>query len=213
MVIEVHLDMMQPTARFLERLRTLGFEDDPFLDFYPPEYHYHFTGRARVLQSDLHSTLPAIESLAAQVIQEAREAGVQLYAETELVRDIHHFETEDANCGLSALDGVTFKESPDPLQIKADIHVEFRAGTVPEEVRDLLLKKGFYWVRTPESDRFPSEEIATAQTSVFDDAQRVYSRLVAAPLPACTGIHLEQKLAITPSHPGLPLPHPLELVK
>lgn len=213
MVIEVHLDMIQPTALFLERLRALGFGDDPFLDFYPPEYHFHFTGRTRALRNDLRAVIPAIEAATARVVQEARNAGVKLYAEIELVRDIHHFETQDSARGLSALDAVVFNQSPEPFQIKADIHVEFRSGTVPVEVRNLLADKGFYWVRTPESDRFPSEEIATVQTSVFEDARQVYSRLVAAPLPACTGIHLEQKLAMIPSHPGLPLPHPLELVK
>jgi hypothetical protein len=213
MVIEVHLDMMQPTALFLERLHNLGFEDDPFLDFYPPEYHFHFTGRSRALQSELRTVLPGIESLAAQVIQEARDSDVKLYAEVELVRDIQHFESENTARDLSALEAVTFNLSPEPLQIKADIHVEFRAGTVPNNVRDLLLKKGFYWVRTPESERFPSEEIATAQTSAFEDARQVYHRLVASPLPGCTGIHLEQKVAMIASFPGLPMPHALELAK
>ena len=174
MVIEVHLDMIQPSASFLERLHSLGFEDDPFLDFYPPEYHFHFTGRSRALQSELRTVLPGIESLTAQVIQEARDSGVKLYAEIELVRDIQHFESDNAARNLSALEDVTFNLSPEPLQIKADIHVEFRAGTVPDTVRDLLLNKGFYWVRTPESERFPSEEIATAQTSAFEDARQVY---------------------------------------
>ncbi len=47
MVIEVHLDIMDLNPAFLRRLNALGFEDDPFLDFYPPEYRFHYTGRTR----------------------------------------------------------------------------------------------------------------------------------------------------------------------
>jgi hypothetical protein len=92
------------------------------------------------------------------------------------------------------------------------VHVEFRAGTVPEDVRSLLHSRGFYWVRTPASQHFPSEEIATLQASVFNDARQVYDRLVAAPFPSCTGIHLEQKLAMIPSHPDLPMPGAMEMI-
>ena len=112
-------------------MHSLGFADDPFLDFYPPEYHFHFTGRSRAPQSELRTVLPGIESLTAQVIQEARDSGVKLYAEIELVRDIQHFASENTARDLSALENVTFNLSPEPLQIKADIHVEFRAAPCP----------------------------------------------------------------------------------
>src|SRR5271165_4617766 len=196
MVIEVHLDIMDAPAAFFGRLNALGFEDDPLLDFYPPEYRFHYTGRTRAQQSEVHAVLPGIEELIAQIIKEAREADVRLYAESELVREIHHFRNEDLIRDISALDGIAFRKSSEAGLVKADVHVEFRSGTVPDEVRGLLLSRKFYWVRTPASERFPSEEIATLQASVFHDARQVYDRLVAAPLPACTGIHLEQKLAM-----------------
>jgi len=69
----------------------------------------------------------------------------------------------------------------------------------------------FYWVKTPSSERFPSEEIATIQTSTFHDASVVYSQLVARPLPACTGIHLEQKLAMVASHSNISMPETFEI--
>jgi len=211
-VIEVHLDIMEAPKTFLRFLNGLGFENDPFLDFYPPEYRFHYTGRTRALRSDVGIVLPKIGVLTAQVIEQAKAANVKLYIETELVRDIRHFEDRDSVRNLSALDGLTFKKSGSPGSAKADIHVEFCTGTVPRDVRALLLARDFYWVRTPSSERFPSEEIATLQTAVFDDAQRVYTRLVSYPLPACTGIHLEQKLAMTASHPDLPMPATFKLI-
>jgi hypothetical protein len=211
-VIEVHLDIMEVSDTFLQFLNGLGFENDPFLDFYPPEYRFHYTGRTRVLRSDVGAILPEIGLLTNQVIEQARVANIKLYVETELVRDIQHFEDRDSVRNLSALDGITFKKNGPQGSAKADIHVEFCSGTVPSDVRALLLAKDFYWVRTPASERFPSEEIATLQTAVFDDAQRVYTRLVSSPLPACTGIHLEQKLAMTASHPDLPMPAAFNLI-
>jgi hypothetical protein len=212
LVIEVHLDMMEAPVKFLQRLKACGFEDDPFLDFYPAEYRMHFTGRTRAPQSGLHQVLPRIEALIAQTIAEAQEASVRLYAESELVREIRHFSGEDVTRSLAALDGIALRKSRGTGAAKADVHVEFRSGTVPDEVRSLLLDRRFYWVRTPASQRFPSEEIATLQTSTFHDAQQVYDRLVAMPLPACTGIHLEQKLAMIPSHAALPMPGVVELI-
>jgi hypothetical protein len=211
-VIEVHLDIMEAPAAFLHFLNGLGFENDPFLDFYPPEYRFHYTGRTRVLRSDVGIVLPEISVLTAQVIEQAKAANIKLYVEIELVRDIQHFEDRGSVRNLSALDGLTFKKSGPPGSAKADIHVEFSNGTVPRDVRAHLLAKDFYWVRTPSSERFPSEEIATLQTAVFDDAQRIYTRLVSSPLPACIGIHLEQKLAMTASHPALPMPAAFELI-
>jgi hypothetical protein len=212
MVIEVHLDIMEAPAAFFRRLSALGFEDDPFLDFYPPEYRFHYTGRTRASRSEFHAALPGIDALIAQTIDEAQKAGVRMYAECELVREIHHFDKGDLVRHLSALDGVALRKSREPDLVKADVHVEFQSGTVPDQVRALLLNGNFYWVRTPASEFFPSEEIATVQTSIFHDAQQIYNRLVAAPLPACTGIHLEQKLAMIPSHPGLPLPSAFEMI-
>jgi hypothetical protein len=212
LIIEVHLDIMEAPAAFLRRLNALGFEDDPFLDFFPPQYHIHYTGRTRAPQSEIRTVLPAIEKLIGHIIQEAREADVKLYAESELVREIHHFDEDDSISDLSALDGIVLRKSRRAALAKADVHVEFRSGTVPDEVRTLLLDRNFYWVQTPASERFPSEEIATLQTTVFHDAQQVYDRLLAAPLPACTGVHLEQKLAMIPSHPNLPMPEVVELI-
>jgi hypothetical protein len=211
-VIEVHLDIMEAPNTFLRFLNGLGFENDPFLDFYPPEYRFHYTGRTRALRNDVGIVLPEIGVLTAHVIEQAKAANVRMYAETELVRDIQHFEDRGSIRNLSALDGLTFKKSGLPGSAKADVHIEFNAGTVPRDVRAHLLVKDFYWVRTPSSERFPSEEIATLQTAVFDDAQRVYTRLVSSPLPACTGIHLEQKLAMTASRPDLPMPAAFELI-
>lgn len=212
-VIEVHLDIMEAPGSFLCSLNDFGFESDPFLDFYPPDYRFHYTGRTRVLLSDVADTLRHLRSLTAEVIEKAKAANVGMYIETEIVRDIQHFKDDGHVRNLSALNGLSFKKSARLGSAKADIHVEFRSGTVPFDVRNLLLGKAFYWVRTPSSGLFPSEEIATLQTAVFDDAQRVYSRLVTCPLPACTGIHLEQKLEMVASHPDLPMPEVVEIIR
>lgn len=211
-VVEVHLDIMEAPAAFLDRLVDLGFESDPFLDFFPPGYHFHSTGRMRVLPEKLRGELPGIGALIARVVEEARQSNVRMYAECELVRRIDHFSEATAPRSLSALEPIAFKSSSAANGAAADIHVEFRSGTVSPEVRRALLDRRFYWVRTPASDRFPSEDIATVQTSVFQHAQAVYERLVASPLPACTGIHLEQKLAMIRSYPDVPMPEVMELI-
>jgi hypothetical protein len=215
LVIEVHLDMMDAPAVFLNRLIARGFENDPFLDFYPLGFHFHYTGRTRSLPEDVHIALPPINELIADVMKDARNFGVRMYAECELVRDIHHFSgsvpSSESSVNLSALDGLPVSQCDKDQLPKADLHVEFKAGTVPAEVRALLLSRNFYWVRTPASDRFPSEEIATVQTSSFQDAQLIYERLIADPLPACTGIHLEQKLSMTRSSPDTPVPPVMQL--
>src|SRR5689334_17681247 len=85
-VIEVHLDIMKAPDMFLRFLNGLGFENDPFLDFYPPEYRFHYTGRTRALQSDVGNVLPDIQVLTTQVIEQAKAENVKMYAEIELVR-------------------------------------------------------------------------------------------------------------------------------
>jgi hypothetical protein len=212
LVLEVHLDIMQAPAPFFERLGQLGFEDDPFLDFYPAGFHFHLTGRTRVKPDQLHEALPGIQALIAQVLNEARHSSVRMYAECELVRQIDHFTEASAPRGISALDHVFFGNTRTAGTAAADIHVEFRSGTLPKEVRDLLVDRNFYWVRTPASNTCPSEEIATVQTSAFMDARKVYDRFVAAPLPACTGIHLEQKIAMHRSFPDVPMPEVMDLL-
>lgn len=211
MVIEVHLDIMEAPVAFLDRLRGLGFESDPFLEFYPAAYKFHYTGRTRAASTEVRKALPDINRLIGQVIEEAGEAKIEMYAECELVREIRHFADDGLGRGLSALAGMAFRKGPAESVAKADVHVEFRSGTVPSDLRALLIENEFYWVSTPASERFPAEEIATLQTGLFYDAQQIYERLVAAPLPACTGVHLEQKLLMVPSRPGLPMPGVVEL--
>src|ERR1017187_8257959 len=143
---------MDAPALFLRRLSALGFEDDPFLDFYPPEYHCHLTGRMRVLPHQVRVVLPSIDAVIAQAIKEARESGVRMYAESELVREIHHFGENDSARNLSALDGIVVGKCREVASVKAYVHVEFLSGTVTREVRELLLDRNFYWVRTPASD-------------------------------------------------------------
>ena len=211
-VVEVHLDIMDAPDDFLRRLGEFGFESDPFLDFYPPQYRLHYTGRTRALLNDVRKVISEVRALTAQIIEEAQAVGARMYVEIELVRKIHHFQASASVCNLKGLGGLAFRETPHIGSAKADVHVEFCSGTVPNDVRSLLVDKSFYWVRTPPSDRFPSEEIATLQTSDFDGGHQGYERLVNAPLPACTGIHLEQKLAMIASHPNLPMPAAVEVI-
>jgi hypothetical protein len=210
-VIEVHLDIMDQSEELLRRLRDIGFEDDPFLDFYPPEYRLHYTGRTRSSSHELSNRLFSIYQIIDRVLAEARALDLRLYAECELVREIRHFEA-GAKTDLSALESLSLQPAEVGAIAKADVHVEFLAGTVSQEVRTRTTDKGFYWVRTPATEHFPSEEIATLQTSIFRDAQICFDRLVANPLPNCTGIHLEQKLSMLASHDGLPLPPVMEWV-
>jgi hypothetical protein len=213
MVVEVHLDIKQAPDRFLEGLRQCGFADDPFLDFYPPEYCFHYTGRTRATQSQLHKLLPGIQCLVEQIVHAARLAKIDMYAESELVREIKHFEEDGRRRDCRALEGIRLEKTRREQTAKADVHVEFRKGMVSAETRAVLTGHSFYWVSTPASDRFPAEEIATLQTADFQDALTIYKRLIAEPLPDCTGIHLEQKLAMVGSRPDLPMPQVYRLEK
>jgi hypothetical protein len=206
MVIEVHLDILDAPVAFLHSLTELGFEDDPFLDFHPNEYKYHYTGRTRAAKTEMSAVLGEVAAAVDRILRDAREANVDLYAESELVRQIHYFGDGIPPRGLSGLNDFVFETSLDPTPAKADVHVEFRRGTVPYELHDLLVEKHFYWVVTPASEQFASEEIATLQTSTYQDACQVFDRLVEFPLPASTGIHLEQKLGVVGTRPGLRMP-------
>ena len=44
-VLEVHLDIQNALPAFGSWLEQIGFENDPFVVFYPPEYSGHMTGR------------------------------------------------------------------------------------------------------------------------------------------------------------------------
>ena len=211
-VVEVHLDIIEAPASFLERMAALGFEDDPFVEFYPPEYSYHYTGRMRALPKQLSAVAPQVDALVAHVLEDARQSGVRMYVESELVRDVQHFASGSGR-GMTALEGFAIRPSRPGAVSKADVHVEWRSGTVPAEVRALLEANSFYWVRTPATRLFPSEDIATLQPSTYADARTVYAALLAKPLPACTGLHLEQKLAMAPTHPDLPLPMVTDVVR
>jgi hypothetical protein len=213
LVLEVHLDITQLTPEFELWLEDHGFESDPFLVFFPPQYNHHRTGRTRIAQARLKSFLPEVVALVEEVIVQARKHGVALYAETELVRQTNHFPESASEVPPNALDGIVIRPSSGADAAEADVHVEFLEGTVSNEVKKYLSDKGFYWVSTPRSARFPSEEIATLQTATFDMAKQIYDRLVSNRLSACTGIHLEQKLSMARSEPGLPMPQVMKITQ
>ena len=210
-ILEVHLDILTTDELFESWLKSLGFESDPFKDFHPSMYVSHMTGRTRSLSKDLHKVLPGINALVQGVIAEAQAEGLDLYAETELVRQTEHFQRHQSPKIDRVLDEMSFCPSGLHGGAKADIHVEFEAGTVPAAVREYLLSKRFYWVSTPVTPNFPAEDIATLQTTQYRDAKRIFDLLVASPLPWCTGIHLEQKLLMEATSPSIPMPEIIEV--
>ena len=212
MVVEVHLDIMDAPIEFLRKLRGMGFENDPFVEFFPPQYKLHYTGRARATKRHIRELLNNVDVLTRHLIHEARVVKTRMYVEIELVREIRRLGRLGNPCSVSGLSDFKFQEALLASSIRADVHVEFQTGTVSEEVREFLQNKLFYWVRTPKTQCFPSEEIATLQTSTFGDASKVFKRLLKYPLPACTGLHLEQKLAMIPTHPDLPMPRAVEVL-
>ena len=139
------------------------------------------------------------------VIAEAQAHEARLYLEVEIVREKTYFDG-DVGEMTDPLKNLVFSPSGVFGGAKADIHIEFPKGTVSEEVRKYLLRSCFYWVETPATELFGAEEIATLQLSEFGDAMKVYKAFVASPLPACTGIHLEQKLHMLASCEGLAMP-------
>jgi hypothetical protein len=201
-ILEVHLDLQNVTPQFADWLQSIGFDPDPFSIFHPAGYVHHMTGRDRVPPA----TLPEVRAFVADIITQARSQKVALYAEIELARETTYFDPSKSTKIAGVLDRLTFLTTGTFGKAGADVHVEFANGTVPDEVRKYLLAKNFYWVSTPDNDHFSAEEIATLQTRTYQAAKRVYQLLVAEPLPACTGIHLEQKIAMVATHVGLPMP-------
>jgi len=210
-VLEVHLDIQNASPAFASWLEGIGFENDPFVLFYPPEYSWHMTGRTRIPPKGLHDVFPKIDSLVEDVIAEARLQAIRLYSEIELVRGTTYFASRGPSQDLVVLDSVTLRGTGQFGGAKADVHVEFESGRVPGEVRDYLSRNHFYWVSTPPTTHFPAEEIATLQTSTYPGAKEIYDLLVATPLPGCTGIHIEQKLSMKVSTAGLPMPEVIEV--
>lgn len=210
-ILEVHVDLKTPTLPFKAYLRNLGFEDDPFSVFHPPEYTCHMTGRARV-HHDERSIIREVATLVSQIVETSMEWGVDLYVETELVRATHYFpkhrkrSSKKNETTLDQLDSFTFTRSGKFGEARADVHIEWIHGTVPKDVQEYLLEKNFYWVGTPRTAHFPAEDIATLQTRDFQGARKVYDALVASPLLRCTGIHLEAKLSTKATRRDLPMP-------
>ncbi|MDP3880917.1 MAG: hypothetical protein Q8Q32_01940 [bacterium] len=205
-VLEVHLDIQQASAAFASWLQDLGFEPDPFTMFHPAGYTAHMTGRARVPKRSMQAFLQEIEGTLDAVMRRARRNNTPLYAEVEIATSTARFEVRRAGRFSDVLSGFRFERTGRQGGAKADIHLEFDAGTVPALLREYLKSKCFYWVATPSTEHFGAEEIATLQTSTFVAARRVYERLVTRTLPFATGIHLEQKLFMRASHEGLPMP-------
>jgi hypothetical protein len=210
-VLEVHLDIQNLTPLFRGWLEDVGFENDPFLVFYPPQYTIHMTGRTRVPSKDIPALMPEANNLTARVIAEAQSRNISLYTEVELARETLYLSKSNSTQENIVLDECGFRPSGEFGGAKADVHVEFLAGTVPPRVRKYLSAKLFYWVMTPLTSRFPSEEIATLQTSTFHEAKTVYDLLVANPLRNCTGLHLEQKLSMKATSRDLPMPEVIEV--
>lgn len=210
-ILEVHLDVQDTTSSFNNWLEGVGFENDPFVIFHPPQYNHHLTGRMRVSPKNLSTVLPKIDTLVTSVISKAQSRGINLYAEVELARETMYFPKLDSSLVNGVLDGLTFRLSGQCGGAKADVHVEFKSGTVSHEVRGYLSRKHFYWVSTPPTVHFPAEEIATLQTLTWQGAKKVYDILCNHPLPDCTGIHLEQKLSMKTTRADLPMPEVIEV--
>jgi hypothetical protein len=207
LIVEVHVDLIDPSPSFRDYLHAQGFEEDPFSIFFPAEYNCHMTGRTRHSQKEPNLTIESVRRLVRRLVNEGKgECG--FYVETELVRDVARF------CGVlgevsrtgDALDDVQFFATGRHGEAKADVHVEFPLGQVSEEIRRYLTSRQFYWVQAPSTTHFGPEEIATLQTETYASAVTVFQKLRAHPLPGCTAVHLEQKLGMSASRSGLPMP-------
>lgn len=206
LVVEVHVDLMGPTPSFVSLLEGFGFENDPFSIFYPEGYTHHLTGRVRATKRGLAQVLNEIARSIEAIL--AAGADERFYVETELVRDVVHFSGRASEPVQLPTPLESFQFSPTGQfgRAKADVHVEFPCGQVTDEVRQYLAGKRFYWVETPQTQYFGPEEIATLQTQTYGSARGVYVALRDCPLPYCTAMHLEQKLQMVASRPGLPMP-------
>ncbi len=210
MLIEVHVDLLEVKPEFLGLLQRAGFEDHPFTVFHPVGYIHHMTGRLRKPLGEIHDTILEVSSLVNEIVSRGQVAGESLYVETELVR---FSEKLPGHVGAlkKTLDRFTFNHTRRQGGAQADIHMKWQPGTVSDEVREYLLSKHFYWVSMPDAPDFPGEEVATLQTQSYACALDVYTTLVAEPLPGCTGIALEQKLAMHATRPDLPMPEVIEV--
>lgn len=213
-VLEVHLDLAAVIPAFERFLRDRGFEDDPFSAFKPEWCTRHMTGRTRVRGRRLSTLLPVVNAAVGDVLAKARECGIDLYVEVELVRGVWRArEVQPKMDWRDALAGFRFRPTGRLGGSRADIHVEFPTGEVAPEVRGYLVERQFYWVATPMTRHCPPEEIATLQPTSYTAARQVYQALVRMPLPNCSAIHLEQKLRMEATSPALTMPEVISVTR
>jgi len=208
-VLEMHVDSRGASSSFIKWLEGRGFENDPFDIFFPPQFDGHMTGRTRVPRKQLASVLREADALATEIVEEARRQAIDLFVEVELALETVHFPQGEPCEFRPILDELILRQTGQFGGAEADVHVEWWKGTIPQDVREYLLSKGFYWVSTPPTEYFPAEEIATLQAGDYAGGKAVFDLLVANPLPGCTGIHLEQKprrRGMRATRPDLPMP-------
>jgi hypothetical protein len=211
--IEVHLDIQNDSPSFMKVMEEYGFEDDPFEIFFPAGYQRHMTGRICVPKKKLAVIVPKVKDLVEHVITEAKNHDLDLYAEIEILRARYPFVMNDALVEDGVLDCIELLPTDQFGAADADIHLEFLAGAVSSQTRSYLESKGFYWVKTPATKLFPSEEIATLQTDTLGGAKQIFQILIERPLAKATCIHLEQKLAMLSTRKGLAMPQVIRVVR
>jgi hypothetical protein len=209
MIVEMHIDLINPSPDFITHLNNLGFEDDPFEIFHPDVFTAHMTGRTRSDKTHLAKTLNQLLQLGWDIHQRGHRE-VDFYIELEVVRETMSFEPMNGKL-VPCLDNFSFVRTGVCGKATADIHVEFPAGQVPPKVRGYLEEKKFYWVSTPSTPNFGPEEIATLQAGTYHSAVFVYRALCKTALPGCTGIHLEQKFGTLASRDDLPMPEVISI--
>lgn len=193
--IEAHVDVCAVNPLLEGLLFTQGFEPDPFLVFYPTGYQGHYTGRFKTDKKSLKTEVALIRKCLSELGNQLTEMGIRGYIELEIVSSFSKITSDKMM--TAPLAEFTFTRGIRG-GARCDIHLEFLTATVIPEVRSYLEDRAFYWVKTPVTPYFPSEEIATLQVTSLSMGQKIFTELLRHPLPGSRACHLEQKVCMYP---------------
>lgn len=217
-LLEMHIDSedVSFSGSFTNFVLSNGFEPDPFSVNYDrgsSKMINHWTGRiwSQPGQS-LKPLTDNLRQLSRQIIAAAKQSGLRLYVETELIiGDMFGWQLPEPGCTLAeCLDKFNFKPTNKFGGAKSDIHVEFSRGIAGEAsgwVGQAFMKNCFYPVTGVDQKDQEPYIVYTLQTEEYYQGLDLYRALIKSiDIPGFRQITLEQKLGMACSVDDLKMP-------
>lgn len=205
---EVHVDSQGSFPSEFERYLALkDFRNDPFV--VPGEgseqFTTHWTYRWPISGKLEAAHVAGLRALMSQTVDRAAQLGLNLYAEAEVihprnsVRAPYRPRWPWQRCSLAAaFDRFFFERTGRFGGAAADIHVEFAADVVEDNVQATFLSHQFYPVTGTDPNDGVGYIVFTIQAETYGQGQRLYRDLLKAvgALAGFRELTLEQKLGM-----------------